>query len=244
MKSVLMIMNARDIPECILSLKALKIDKAWFRGYTEPQLEKVINDFVRTTDYGYYILVSDDVIVTEAALENLLEVNESADVVTGWCNIFAGKTVSNVELKPNIDGDASFYIRVRDMLPKWSLPFIKSLYNIPGLAYFLEKPIYNHFPDEDEIWRQGPVFQTYFVGWALTSISRAAWLKYGFRYPVSTKAGHGSDRAMSQDLLNDGLKAYCARDSFIYHLRTTRNFIVGKEAPRVILDPMRKESGR
>jgi hypothetical protein len=233
-----MIMHAREIPECILSLKALKIDKVWFRGYTEKLLEIEITEFIKKTDYDYYVLVSDDVIATQFALENLLKFQTRAKVVTGWCNIFPGQTLSNLELKPIIESKASLYIRVRDQLPKWSLKYIKVVIKWPIFKQLIQWPIYNHFPLEDEIWSQAEVFRTYFVGWALTSIDRATWLKYGFRYPFSQKAGHGSDRAMSSDLLADNEIALCARDSFIYHLGTTRNFIVGKVKPEVIFDPM------
>src|SRR2546428_12899914 len=95
-----MILHAREIPECLLSLKALKIDKVWFRGYTEKQVEPKMMEFIRSTFYQRYILISDDVIVTQQALDNLLELQDSGPVVTGWCNIFPGETLANLELKP------------------------------------------------------------------------------------------------------------------------------------------------
>ena len=71
-----MVMNARDIPECILAIRALPIDKAFFRGFTEIQLEPEIARFVASTDYDRYILLSDDTIPTEFALRNLLHVQD------------------------------------------------------------------------------------------------------------------------------------------------------------------------
>lgn len=242
--SCLMVMNARDIPECILSLKALKIDKVWFRGFTEKQLEKEIDRFIRSTGYSHYIIVSDDVIVTQQALDNLL-VNQSAGpVVTGWCNIFPGQPMVNLELE-SATPENSFYIRWRDRIPKWAVPLVKRLYLYRPVNWLLMKPINSHFPKIEKIWEQPPIFRTYFVGWALTSITRELWLKYGFKFPEmgTQRAGHGSDRAMSDDLENDGVVALCARDSFIYHLASVRNFIVGKVPPSVIFEREEKEEG-
>ena len=230
-------MNARDIPECILSLKALKIDKVWFRGFTEKELEPKISEFIKSTDADYYILVSDDTIVTQQALDNLLANQTKAEVVTGWCNIFPAQPMANLELKLSTP-ENSAYIRWRDRLPRFALPFAKKVYVkfMVGSAY---DPVYKHFPSIEEIWRQPPLFRTYFVGWALTSMTRERWLKRGFRMPeeFSQRAGHGSDRAMSDDLTEDGVVAMCARDSFIYHLASSRNFIVGKVPQEVRYEP-------
>ena len=237
--SCLMVMNAREIPECLLSLRALKIDKVWFRAYTEKQLTDKIRAFIEGTSYSHYILVSDDVIVTQQALDNLLANQTAGPVVTGWCNIFPGQQMANVELK-EANPENSFYIRWRDRVPRWALPFIKRLYMYKAINWVLMKPIYAHFPKIDEIWDQPPIFRTHFVGWALTSITRELWLKYGFRFPEvgEQRAGHGSDRAMSDVLAKDGVVALCARDSFIYHLASVRHFLVGKSEPKVIFEPM------
>lgn len=239
MKSCLMVMNARAIPECILSLKALKIDKAWFRGFTEAQLEEQITAFVKTTDYDRYILVSDDVIATQQALDNLLSLQGAGPVVTGWCNIFPGQILANLVLKPIANEQGSAYYRVRQILPKWLVKPLKQLYAVGLIKAPVDAMLYRHFPIEDEIWALPPLFRTYFVGWAMTSITREFWLKYGFHYSTEKfTGGHGSDARMSSDLDKDGVKMLCARDSFIYHLGTRRNFLVGKVKPSVIIEPM------
>lgn len=238
MKSVLMVMNARDIPECILSIRALKIDKVWFRGFTEKQLEPHLNSFIKTTDYERYILVSDDVIIPQGSFDNLLKCQEFGPVITGWCNIFPGEMVSNLELAP-ASAENSFYIRWRDRVPQFAVPLIKRLYFWRPINWALRAPIYSHFPSIDKIWNQPLLFRTYFIGWALTSMDRETWLKHPFRFPAigEQRAGHGSDRAMSDDLEKDGIISLCARDSFIYHLASRRNFIVGKVPSKVIFEP-------
>lgn len=247
-ESCLMIMNPRDIPECILSLKSLPIDKVWFRGYTEPQLEPIIHKFISDTKYKYYILVSDDVIVTQNALENLIEYQNQYSVITGWCNIYPVEAwskkipLANLELKPIENERTTTYFRVRDNIPKRALPIIKKLLARRFIKDIINHFLYKHFPTEDDIWSQEPIFRTYFIGWALTSIHRDLWLKHGFHYPTSKFAGHGSDQKMSLDLASDNIPMYCARDSFVFHLASIRNFIVGKVESRIIFDPFEPQS--
>lgn len=234
-----MIMNARAIEECLLSLKALKIDKVWFRGFTETQLEDQITAFVSSSDYDRYILVSDDVIATQQALDNLLSLQSAGPVVTGWCNIFPGKTLANLVLKPISTESSSFYYRARDKLPKAIVKPLKKLYTAGLIKAPVNYLLTRHFPDEKEIWTKPALFRTYFVGWAMTSITREFWLKYGFHYSSQHfTGGHGSDARMSSDLEKGGVAMLCARDSFVYHLGSMRNFLVGKVEPSVILDRM------
>lgn len=240
MTSCLMIMHAREIPECMLSLKALQIDKVWFRGFTEPELGPEIATFIEYKKYDRYIMVSDDCIVTQQALDNLISLEHAAEVVTGWCNITPGKSMVNLELTPATPRNSP-YIRWRDRLPRWAVPAAKWIYLKGPAGFGMQKAVYDHFPKIDEIWKQEPLFRTYFVGWSLTSISRRIWQRYQFRFPEDQRAGHGSDRAMSDDLARGGIIALCARDSFIYHLGSMRNFIVGKVPKKVIYQPLMTE---
>lgn len=232
-----MIMNAREIPVSILSLKALKIDKVWFRGFTEKELEGEINSFVKRTSYDRYILISDDVIVSQASLDNLLSLQAEAEIVTGWCNIFVGQTLAALELKPIDSSGVDFYLKTLRKIPrKGVLPVVRYVYHRTPMKAIMNWLLYKHFPTMDQIWDKPPLFRTYFVAWALTSVSRACWLKYGFEYPSIEKAGHGSDAKFSMDANRDGLIMLCARDSFVFHLASKRNFIVGKVRPEVIFE--------
>ena len=241
MKSCLMVMNARDIPECLLAIRALPIDKAWFRGFTETGLEPEIAKFVASTDYERYILLSDDTVPTEFALRNLLKVQDAGPVVTGWCNIFPGKPASSVELRPIENERTSVYLEVRDRIPRSWVPVIKKLYKVPFLGEILEAPIYAHFPDLETVWAQAPVFRTYFVNWCLTSMSRDIWQRFPFQYHATRFAGHGSDQSESLRLAEAGVGMLCARDSFVYHIHSLRNFVVGKVKPEVVFERWEEE---
>ncbi len=231
-----MIMNARDIQECLLPLGKLKIDKAWFRGFTMVQLGKEISDFVRGTDYERYILVSDDVVATDAALENVLKWQEAVEIVTGWCNLSPHILRANLMLGDHLE-DRSHY-RITRRIPH---ALGQHIGNLVSAGVFPFKDIYQRvalqsFPSCREIWTLPELFRTYFVGWSMTSIPRSIWLKYGFNEPRWSGPAFGSDAVMSGMLRDDSIEMWCARDAFMWHLHTKRNFIVGRVRPRVIIE--------
>jgi hypothetical protein len=229
-----MIMQAREIPECISSLRRLRIDKLWLRGFTEPQLEKVIPDIVKNPEYRRYIIVSDDTIVSQAALDSILKWQEEFDVLTGWCNVSLQTWRANVLFRPPPFWNDTYY-RITRLMPQASGAKVRYYTDTRTLLKRMyESTLLSNFPACSEVLRKPPVFRTYYVGWALTSMSRDMWLYYGFRFPRWKDHASGSDDLMSRIMNADGVKMWCSRDSFIYHLNTMRNFIVGRVTPTVI----------
>lgn len=93
-------MQPREIPECVASLQALRIPKAWFRGFTESELEPVIAQFVADHAYfSHFVICSDDSIVTPGALEAVLERAMFRPVVSGFCNLDMGEHMQIVNLR-------------------------------------------------------------------------------------------------------------------------------------------------
>ena len=87
---LLLVLNPRRIPASLRSIKKLQIPKAWLTGYTERQLGPVISDLIATTDHTHYLVISDDVIAKQAALDAVLELLAAGHpVATGWCNLDA-----------------------------------------------------------------------------------------------------------------------------------------------------------
>lgn len=90
MSNCLLVLNPRDIPECVDSIAALPVDKAWLRSYNECELIDVISDVIAVTDYDHYTVVSDDVVTPRAAYDAVEHhLAEGAPVVTGYCNLAA-----------------------------------------------------------------------------------------------------------------------------------------------------------
>lgn len=235
--NILMIMNSRDIPECIQPLKRLKIDKVWFRGYTETQLAPLLNKFIEGTHYDNYILVSDDVIVNDFALDNIIKYQNhhfTNSVITGWCNLMPNINRGTVSLNPlHYNSYHSTLLKI----PKWLIkPLALAFWYIPPLTLLYQDRVNKSFTDIDSIYEQPKIFSNYFVSWALTSIPRDIWLRFPFKYKFTNGKAVGSDILMSLDLYNNDIPMYVARDSFVYHLATHRNYIIGKVKPQVIFE--------
>ena len=222
MKPVLMIMHAREIPECIDAFRLLKgIDKAWFRAHTEMQLERATSKYVRETDYTHYIIASDDLIPTQVGLDAVLKGIENHDIFTGFSNMHPGSHRVNLMLNGySLGYRAAFWMyhagsRLRPV--KAGVTSVKTLF----------------FPRMSDVPKGE--FQTWFVGFSFTSMSRDMWLRFPF-FSVHDRTGWGSDAIMSQRLDSNSVPAYSSSDAFFYHLASMRNFIVGRVLPELILE--------
>lgn len=126
---LLCIMNPRQIPECIESFEALTTRRAWLQNYTEWQLQDVINSIVadQTIHFSHMILCADDCIVTQQALDAVLEYAPSHPVVTGYCRLDFSHPEVNLCRSP-LRGDVStvgaydFYRY--DVVSHWHEPIV------------------------------------------------------------------------------------------------------------------------
>jgi hypothetical protein len=97
MKSLLMILNPRRIPDCMTAIEALDIDKCWFSAMTEVDLIPHLNQMIQDTNYDRYLIVSDDCIPTQSALDKVLWLHDTYDTVsTGYCNLDATSLYVNL----------------------------------------------------------------------------------------------------------------------------------------------------
>lgn len=89
--TLLIIMNPREIPECIAALTSLNIPKVWASYYTEVQLETVVDTIIKQTNYYRYTIISDDTTPTQDALDTVLDIHDQHPdaVACGWVNIDA-----------------------------------------------------------------------------------------------------------------------------------------------------------
>jgi hypothetical protein len=190
MSDLLMIMNPRQIEECVRSIAALDVDKAWLTGYREYELIPVIWNLVAETDYDRYIIVSDDVVVTPPALR---AVQRAADdhayaVVTGWCNLDMtdrGLAHSNVVRTPFTE-----------------------------YASTLEQ--YDWVPTR-EILDGDPVRLTWFAGLCLTCMTRDQWQTFPF--DLFGSRGCCSDFELSWRLQHAGVPVLAVRDGGAFHVK-------------------------
>jgi hypothetical protein len=217
---LLAVMNPRQIPECIASLEALPIRRAWLQRYTEWQLQDVIasiveDEFVEFTHLG---IVSDDVVVSPEALAAVLDLARSREVATGYCRLDETHPLVNVTKRPVTEPEPS-----RE-------------------AY--------HFYSYDEAQMQAREFRTGFVGFAVTFMPREAWRRFPFRVYGDEGRSYASDYSLSWRLGNASVPMWCARDGYVRHVKRTwnsledaadpalpeRRMLIGEEPARVIVE--------
>lgn len=222
MNPVLMVMHAREIPECLEAFHNLKgVDKVWFRGYTEIELERVTSEFIRGSDYSHYLLASDDLIPTQKGLDEVLKGLESHDVFTGFSNMYPTSERVNLMLEGySLGYRFSFWLYHKAA----NIKIARMGVSATKAAWFARMA---QIPKGE--------FQTWFVGFSFTGMTRDLWLRFPFLC-VHDRSGWGSDAVMSLRLARDFIPAYSNNEAFFYHLASAKNFIVGSVPKQTILE--------
>jgi hypothetical protein len=153
----LLVMNPRNIEECVRSITALEVDKFWFTGFPEQYLEGPINDVIAQSGYDYYTIVSDDVVVTPRAFQAVTDATElpldDAAVVSGWCNL----DITDVGLR------------------------MSSVIRSPFATFESTRENYDWVPI-NELLAGSRLRRTWFAGMCMTCMSRALWQRFPFQY--------------------------------------------------------------
>lgn len=191
---LLAIMNPRQIPECIQSLEALDVRKAWLQNYTEWQLQEVIASIVRdeSIHFTHMCLVADDCIVTQPALDAVLRHAPDHPVVTGYCRLDWSHPLVNLTRRP-VSGDKPS----------------AGAYDFYSL-------------DEVQAWPEatGP---TGFVGFALTCMSRDMWREFPFRVFGTESRSYASDFNLSMRLRDAQVPMVAVKDGLVGHFKKQWN---------------------
>ena len=261
-KEILMILQPRAIPEAIESLNTLDIEKVWFRGYTEMELEIVLNDFINDTDYDYYWIIADDVVVDNKPLEVLRPKLYEGEVVTGYCklnhssdyvNLCSGKLrLKYGEFEITHLHNQIKHTSMQNIIQERHWEKNKKYYDFldsnraKGLEFWryrINQIIIENsmLPIQEVQKRNDDFFETYFAGWSFTGMSKETWLKYPFQCSWN---GNGTDAQFAMRFFesNNGSKIYTHKDSHFIHLKEEetddnqylkRNWLVGEEEPVV-----------
>lgn len=222
MISCLMIMHPREIQEVIQSINQIDIPKAWFRAYNSLEISGAMNKFVEGTDYDNYIITSDDLILFPDAAKIIMDWNYP--VVSEYCNMHVDSKYVGLCSEP------------------------LTLTN----GIFPQELDYVLMTQEEVDNQPTDIFETYFLGFSLTKISRELWLKYPFqkyiirsgRNLTGNLKGVSSDHHISMRLTQAGIPMYTHKRAFCYHLKPSqiksrhgstlkRNWLVGKETPSI-----------
>lgn len=190
MKPLLCVMNARRIPRVIDSLEALDCDLAWMTGYTDAELGPVHQQIVEQTDYDAYLVVSDDCVVSQAALDAVVKLlEEGRPAATGWCKLHTRSEFANLCRAP-----------LRGTDPK------------PSAYPFYRADAVRRFRDS--------VVPTHFMGFALTGMPRELWRRFPYgAYTERRASGYSSDFHLCVRLRDAGVPMVAAREGYVDHLK-------------------------
>lgn len=208
MKNCLIVLNCRDIECCIQSIKSLDIDKVYFRAFDEPDLCKPINSFIRDTQYDNYLIISDDVIVTNNALSLVESLLERCEAATGYCLVSQEDDIVNVTRSP-LGKNVGFGPSLKDY------------------EFYYKKEI--------ELF-QNPIFTTWFGGWCLTGFSRDIWLKIQFSVMPSGRQSDFAFCSKYNKMFYCHKDAYVEHLKEGVMKPNHQNFLVGKIKPEIIYE--------
>jgi hypothetical protein len=98
MNTALMILNPREIPDCMEALASLPVAKCWIQYMPERQAAWAINEAIKATSFDRYVVISDDTRPTPEALAAVLALHdENTDLcVTGYCQLAADTPLMNL----------------------------------------------------------------------------------------------------------------------------------------------------
>jgi hypothetical protein len=144
-----MILQPRYILKCIRSLSELTIEKRWFVAMNNTLFPQEINKFIASTNFDNYLIISDDGIVTNEALNKVVELLEKVEVATGWCQISKTIPYANLSTKP-----LTKKVRCPVTMKNYTCPTVQEVLNGPEVGI------------------------TYFAGYCFTGMRRHIWLKH------------------------------------------------------------------
>lgn len=214
---ILFVMNPRHIDECVASLAALDIRRAWLQNWTEWQLQDVIRDLVADPDlaFSHMILCADDVVVTQGAIDAVIAHADDHDVVTGYCRLDSGHPLVNITRRPLMG-------------------------SIPSAG------AYDFWSYADAAAYPDPVIPTGFVGFALTCMSRDMWTRFPFGAFGAATQSWSSDFHLSMRLRDAGVPMVAARAAYVEHVKERWNQLdteprkslrIGTHPPAVVVEP-------
>jgi hypothetical protein len=211
---LLLILNARDIPECMDSYRALTVPRAYLTGYTERQLVPVIAELVETSGYTHFVCVSDDVVVPQRAVDAVYGLFEEHDVVTGWCNVDVHDGRCTVVDAP-LGGDGQNPTRDDYHWTHWTYAA--------------------HHPER--------AVRTWFGAMCLTGMTREMWRFFPFDV-LGPTVGWASDYSLCWRLQQADVPIFAARDGDCLHVKERwdtpcidprKRLLVGEVEPRVTI---------
>jgi hypothetical protein len=197
--SLLLVLNPRELPACLMSLKRLDCPKVWLSYFSEWELCNVISGVVNSTDYKRYVVISDDCIVSQDALEAVLNFQETRELITlsenfvttGYCNLDVASDLVNLTRVP-----------FRDTRQP-------------------DEGSYDWYSAQEVFDSSGGV-TSWFAGMALTCMTRGMWQRYPWDC-YGKPRGWAADYHLALRLQADTVPIFAPKNGFVYH--TKKNWL-------------------
>lgn len=216
MKPLLVVLNPRDIPECKDSISELDCDLLWASYMTEAEAARKINAAVaENPTYDAIGMIADDCIVSQEALDAVLDDLEEAEAVTGWCRLDRTHPLANVTKGP---------MKLRH----------------PGIDAY--GPWYQA---RELIEHEGARLPTGFMGFALTFLTRELWDRFPMQPMAADGKGFASDFSLSLRLQEAGVPMWVTCCSQVTHVKERwawewtpdtdprKRLLIGEREPRI-----------
>lgn len=219
MKPLIFIPSPRDLPEFIEATTKIKYDKLWSKYYNEDDAYRLGRYwFSEHPEYTHFVVLPDDLIVTNDDIEQLMNDAALCDVVSGWCRNTIRKNLYWKGEKEK-EGDADSCISIKSLPPN---PPFRGIYE--QYHFMSVKEI------EDALNHGLTMVSVKYAGFPPTIIARKMIMKIPFR----TSQGCCTDSCFSLDLNEHKITQYCDLRVKTWHFDDTYNKIkVGKEAARL-----------
>lgn len=216
MKPLLVIFNPRSIPEFYKAIEKINgISKLWIKYFPQDEAYIKAREFFLQSDYTHFMILPDDLIVTQEDVDAIVNSDESYDSISGWCN-------NNGRDDTNIDTNISAFLP-----PDPPRAATYEGYRWFKIAYI--ESLLSKVKDSDVII---PVLHQ---GFALSRLSRRLVEQVPFR----TDAGCCVDSCLSLDLMKFrvGFTQYVDIGIRMKHLKIPRSeLLVGKEKAKILLE--------
>jgi hypothetical protein len=218
MKPLLVIFNPRSIPEFYTAIEKINgISKLWIKYFPQDEAYKKAREFFLQSDYTHFMILPDDLIVTQKDVDAIVNYDESYDSISGWCN-------NNGRDETNIDTNISAFLPPDP--PRTATYEGYRWYKIAQIESLLSK-----VKDSDS----DAIIPVLHQGFALSRLSRRLIEQVPFR----TDAGCCVDSCLSLDLMNfrDMFTQYVDIRIRMKHLKIPRSeLLVGKEKAKMLLE--------
>jgi len=208
-KTLLVILNPRNIRMAVESLEALPCDRVWLRGFTEKQVQHaawptMMRD-ARKRKYGRMVVISDDGRVPRGAWDAVMAVADRGHpVTTGWCNLDLGRG--------------------------WD---ISNLVSGPLAATAAETTQQEFYSAPDVFTYPSDEVPTSFHGHALLTMPWEVAERFPFEC-YQEGVGWSSDYHHSRRLADAKVDIVAARDGFVVHLKEVWNHFDHAETKKLV----------